>query len=319
MIWFPSKPKNRRLGREHVLDVKLRSSQVRAARTRVAAIGMGSFFGVILASYLIWCFGQWALDEFVFRNRAFAIEQIDIETDGILSRDQLQRWAGVKLQDNLLALDLARIERNLELVPAIESVSIDRFPPHRLLIRVTEREPVAEIRTARPRPSGGIDLVSYEIDVEGYVMLPPDPGERAARVSLELELPQIHGVSPTDLQPGRQLRSPQIDAALQLLVAFEKSPMAGLVDLKEVEVSTPDVLLVTTGQKSVITFGLIDVEQQLRRWRRIYDASQNAGKLIGTLDLAVTNNIPLSFLEASAGPPASPKPTKPLHTRKKHV
>jgi cell division septal protein FtsQ len=318
MSWFDRRPKNRRLGRQHVLDVKLRSSQVRAARARMAAIGMGSFFAVLLGVYLLWCAGEWALDEFVYRNRAFAIERIDLDTDGILSREQLQRWAGVKLQDNLLAVDLARVQRDLKLVSSIESVSVERVLPHTLCIRVVEREPVAEVRAARPRPSGGIELTTYEVDGEGYVMLPPEPAYRAPGAVPPSDLPQLKGVDPNELQPGRRLQSVQTDAALALVVAFERSPMAGLVDLKQIDISAADALLVTTGQGSLVTFGLTDLEQRLRRWRKIFDAAQKTGKLIGTLDLAVTNNIPLAFLEASASPP-SPKAVKPPRTRKKHV
>ena len=40
-MWFKRKPKNRRLEREQVLDVKLRSSQVRAARSRIFALTLG--------------------------------------------------------------------------------------------------------------------------------------------------------------------------------------------------------------------------------------------------------------------------------------
>src|SRR5512140_1420239 len=124
-MWFKRKPRNRRLGREHVLDVKVRSSKVRAARARMAAVGLGSFFAVILGAYLLWCAGEWALKEFVYTNPAFAIQEIDIETDGVLCTDQLRRWIGVKPNDNLLALDLSRVERDLKLVPVVQSVSID--------------------------------------------------------------------------------------------------------------------------------------------------------------------------------------------------
>ena len=47
-MWFNRKPKNRRLGREYVLDVKLRSSQVRAARLRLAALALGVVFATVL-------------------------------------------------------------------------------------------------------------------------------------------------------------------------------------------------------------------------------------------------------------------------------
>ena len=95
--------------------------------------------------------------------------------------------------------------------------------------------------------------------------------------------------------------------------------MAGLVDLKRVDVSSPEVLVVTTGQGSEVTFGLTDLEQQLRRWHAIFELGQKMGKAIATLDLAVTNNIPLRWLEASAVPPAPPKSPKPLRPKKKHV
>ena len=46
-MWFRRKLKNRRLEREQVLEVRLRSSQVRAARTRVAAIALGAVFASV--------------------------------------------------------------------------------------------------------------------------------------------------------------------------------------------------------------------------------------------------------------------------------
>ena len=110
-MWFKRKPKNRRLGRDHVLDVKLRSSQVRAVRTRVAAISSGrSSSPPSSASIWLYRAGDWALNRLVYENKAFAIQEIDVQTDGVISVDQLRRWAGVKPEENLLALDLARVQ-----------------------------------------------------------------------------------------------------------------------------------------------------------------------------------------------------------------
>ena len=81
-FWFKRKPANRRLGRGHVLDVKLRSSQVRAARARAAALGFGAVFAVIFGVYVAWRTGDWALNRLVYENKAFAIEEVDIQTDG---------------------------------------------------------------------------------------------------------------------------------------------------------------------------------------------------------------------------------------------
>ena len=320
-MWFKRKPKNRRLGREQVLDVKLRSSQVRAVRTRMGAIGLGAVFATVFGLYLAYRTGDWALNRLVYENKAFAVQELDVQTDGVISLDELRRWTGVKLGENLLALDLARVKRDLELVPLLQSVSIERILPHTLRICVTEREPIAQVNVPRPRRGGdGVELAVYQLDAEGYVMVPLEPRQRATPLNQQPDmLPVVCGINANDLQPGRRIGTPQVQAALRLIMAFQESPMAGLVDLRRIDVSSPEILIVTTGQGSEVTFGLSELDQQLRRWRDIFDLGQNMSKAIGTLDLAVTNNIPARWLEASAVPPAAPKSAKPLRPRKKHV
>ena len=68
--------------------------------------------------------------------------------------------------------------------------------------------------------------------------------------------------------------------------------MAGLVEMKRVVISGPETLLVETDQGAQITFGLTDLDQQLRRWYAIADTSHRVGKAIATLDLAVSNHVP---------------------------
>ena len=319
-MWFKRRLKNRRLGREQVLDVKLRSSQVRAVRTRRFALTMGSVFAVVFGLYLAYRLGDWALDQLAYENKAFALQELDVQTDGVVSADQLRRWAGVKLEENLLALDLARVKRDIELVPLVQSASVERILPHTLRIRIVEREPVAQINLPRPRPNSSAELAVYQVDAAGWVMLPLDPRHRATPLKQPADqLPVLGGIDGTLVQPGRRIEVQPAQAALQLILAFDRSSMAGLVDLKRIDVSSPDVLLVTTGQGSEVTMGLTDFDQQLRRWHDIFDMGQKLSKALATLDLAVTNNIPARWLEASAVPPATPKLPKTSRTRKKHV
>ena len=95
--------------------------------------------------------------------------------------------------------------------------------------------------------------------------------------------------------------------------------MQGLADLKRIDVSEGDVLVVKTGQAAEITFGLADFDQQLRRWQLIYETGQKMNKAIATLDLAISNNIPAIWVDESAVPQISAKLPKPLRNRKKHV
>ncbi len=166
-MWFKRTPKNRRLERGNVLDVKLRTKEVRAARLKLATTALGVSLGTIIALYLLWRGGGWALDQFVFKNDAFAVRDLNIQTDGSIPVGQLRQWAGVKPGDNLLALDLARIKRDIELAPMIESAAVERVLPHTLRVRVTEREPIARIKLPQLQPRGGVAMVSYYLDEGG--------------------------------------------------------------------------------------------------------------------------------------------------------
>ncbi len=318
MSWFRKKQKNRRLGHEHVLDVKMRSSQVRATRTRMGLMAAFIVFATIFSIYVACRAGTYALDSLIYQNRAFALQEIDIQTDGAISVEQLRRWAGVRAGNNLFALDLARVKRDLEMIPLVRFASIERVLPHTLRIRVQEREPLAQANIPRPKPGGGLELAVFHIDEEGCVLLPLEPGQRATPLGAPAEYPVISGLSGNQLQAGKRIDLPQVQAAIQLITAFERSPMVGLTEIARVDVSVPDVLVVTTTHGGEVTFALASLDQQLRRWREIHDSGQKSGKAIATLDLAVGNNIPVRWLEAAAVPPA-PKLLKPSKLKKKHV
>src|SRR5437870_530079 len=169
---FKHKPKNRRLERGNVLDVKLRTKEVRQARLRLATAAAGLLLATVTGLYLLWRAGDWALDRFVFENDAFAIRDLDIQTDGSIPLDQLRKWAGVKPGDNLLALDLNRVKNDLELAPMIQSVAVERVLPRTLKISVIEREPIARMKMLQLQPGGGLELVSYYLDKSGHVIQP---------------------------------------------------------------------------------------------------------------------------------------------------
>lgn len=308
------------MGRERVLDVQLRSSVVRTARLRLAALALGVSFGTIFGLYLVWRLGDWGLNRLLYENKTFAIRAVEVHTDGVISPDQLRRWAGVQTGANLLALDLADVKRNLEYVPFVAAASVERVLPNTLRVRVTEREPVAQVNLPRPRPGGGVDVLVYHLDAEGHVMPPLDARQRSTSLfQPESTLPVVSGVNPHDLQPGRRIESPAVRAALRLIDAFERSPMYGVVELQRVDVGAAEVLVVTTEQGSEITLGRHDLERQLLRWREIHEAGARRQRALASLDLAVTNNIPARWLEAGALPPAPPKPVKPVRTRKRNV
>jgi len=321
-MWFKREQnRNRRLHRTHVLDVKLRSDQVQATRLRLGLLALVVPAVTVLALVIVWRLGVATLNAFVYENADFAIQQIDVQTDGVIAPEQLRRWTGVKPGANLIALDLAAVKRNLELVSVIDSVSVERVLPRTLKIRVTERDPIAQVNVPRADGANGIAVSVFQLDVDGMVMQPLD--SRLCTVPLakvNSELPVIAGVNAFQMQPGRRVELPQVQAALQLIAAFARSPMSGLVDLRRVDISAPGVVVATTGQGSVITFGSENLDQQLRRWRQIYDLGVRQQRAIASVDLAVANNVPVRWMLASAAPvTVTPKVIKPGKSRRKNV
>jgi cell division septal protein FtsQ len=225
----------------------------------------------------------------------------------------------VRPGQNLLALRLEDVKRDLEMQAVIESVSVERVLPGTLRLRITERQPVAQISVPVLKPGGGFDLKTYQIDEHGYVMLPLDPRQRVApSAQSDDQLPLILGIR-GEVQPGRKLDSAQVQAALKWVDAFESSEMANLVELKTIDIVSPEVLIVTTGQGSSVTFGLNNFEQQLLRWKKIQEECARLNRAIATLNLAVTDNTPLRFNEPSVTPLSAPKTTKPQRIRRRNV
>ncbi len=319
-MFFKREPKNRRHSRAHVLDVKLRSDQVRASRMRLATGAFVLVFGTIFGLYLFWRTGEWALDKFVYENANFAIQQINIESNGKIPSDELRRWSRVRLGQNLIALDLAAVKRNLELASAIDSVSVERVLPRTLKIRVTERQAIAQVNVPRADGPDGISISVFQLDPGGFVMQPQDPRLCVVPLAQMTEtLPVITGLNVFQLQPGHRIEWPQALAALKLIAAFPHSPMAGLAGLQRIDVSSPGVVVVSTDRGGEITFGLDNFPQQLARWREIYDLGRSLNKTIASADLAVGNNIPVHWTQMISAPALAPKNVDTKHSWRKNV
>jgi len=319
-MFFSRRPKNRRSERVLVLDVKLRSQARRANRWRFAVLALTALVTVALGYALGERGWQWLREHAFYSNQAFALNTIEVQTDGWISPDQVRQWAGVKLGDNLLAIDLDRIKRDLELIPQVEQAVVERVLPHLLRLQVTEREPIAQVQGLQPDERGSLVPAVLYLDAQGVAIPPLAQTQPHPLVSQALAaLPVIRGVSSAELRAGQPTQHPAARTALRLVTELERSPLANLVELRAVELSSPGVLVATTSQGAEVTLGTDDLEQQLRRWRLVHQAGLRLGRAIGSLDLSVSNNCPLVWLEDSAVPPPKSKPVKFLPHRKKHV
>jgi cell division septal protein FtsQ len=315
--WLRGKRRNRRYGeREHRLDVKMRTTQARAARVRSLAV----FCGVVLLVLGAWRGGLWLLDRLIYQNDTFAIERVEVQTDGVLTSETIRRWAMVHPGENLMALDLIRVQRDLEMQPPIQFAAVERVLPRTLKLNITERVPIAQCLLSVGRAGGGIEQTVFDFDEEGYALRPLDPAWRSAPPPAGEHLPILLDVALKDVQLGQQTESAQIRGALQLISELDHSPMAGMVEFQTINVGVPEILQVTTSQGAQVTFSLNQFDVQLRRWRMIYDQYQKWGRAISWMDLSIANNLPVRSVALSGvAPLPTPSPAKPPRIKRKHV
>jgi len=292
------KIKNKRFARRHVLNVKMRTSERRKLRLRRTFFTLSIAFLVTFSCYIIWrggdAFVRWA----VLENPYFEIHQLEVETDGVIRKDAIRQWAGVRFGLNLFALDLSRVKRDLELIPSIASCEIERVLPDTIKIRVKEREPVAQFILPKLAHAGLTRQGLYIVDRDGYVMLPLHPDQcREPQDATIGNLPYLVGVPLQELRSGYQLESPQAVSALKLIETFRKSSLAGQVKLEEIDIRIPGALQVQTDQDTRIMFGLEQFDRQILRWQKLHLLSVQYTKKLISIDLSPTNNVPLIWVD----------------------
>lgn len=308
---------NRRKNDRHVLDVKLRNDQLRRQRTKFATGFFSVLFVVAAIILMAWRGVDWSLSEFVYRNPAFAIKEIDVTTDGYLTRETILQWAGVKPNDNLMALDLQLVKRKLERVPVVGAVSLERILPDRLRIKVAERFAVARVSMLLPHPNGKERYTAtVPLDPDGYVLVPLRRNHVTDhRVLNYAALPELKGFDESELRTSGKLANPRVLAALRLVADFRRSPMLGLINIEQIELEQNGTLTAVTRKGMQVKFSSENrFDQQLAHWRQIHDLARQAGKEISRLDLSVTNNVPLHWKDAvPVNRRSSTRPTGPGH------
>ncbi|HEX7859890.1 MAG TPA: FtsQ-type POTRA domain-containing protein [Verrucomicrobiae bacterium] len=313
--------KSKKFAKQWKLEVRSRSKSIQAIRLRMAASALAISAGVVLVLFICWKGGEFLLDRYVYTNPALGVRRVSISTDGIIPVARIRAWAGVRDGQNLLSLDLGRIKRDLELVPLIESASVDRILPSELIIRVREREPIARVHVFAPSQATGLlERSSIFLDEHGMV-IPAMMRELNSKAFDEAtrHLPLITGASGTAFPPGQIVPSPQVLGALKWARAFKSSSMAGEVNIASLDVSSVTSLLVVTEQSNEISFTYEDFDRQITRWQRIHQFGRRNDQVIASLDLVVTNFVPAVWAQLTNAAPVSVRAPEPSPYRKKNV
>src|SRR6266480_1027927 len=295
-----SRSRNRRVSnvrqrrQQHLLDVKVRSRRATQHRARRA---MAIFFRVILLALL---FGasyagvREAARRLFFENPDYQLKTIELQTDGTLQREQVLKAADLREGENILSVNLARVHDRIQQLPQSDEVQVVRQLPGQIDIRVVERKPVAWITSDKEISDPFASDVAFLVDARGVLM------KQKKLLPEYLGLPLIVGCSSESLEAGKVVESPEAKTALELLRLSARSFLQMRFQIREIDLSKGYCLVVTDKNHARVTFGFNDLEAQLRRLEQFLVYCDDSKQELGTVNLLVQRNIPVTFAEPPA-------------------
>lgn len=283
----------RRRKDQYLLDVKVHTEARTRQRVRWLTAVLTAVAVIGLTGYGTYRLLRWTAAALVFENPRFAIAQITVENDGGMTPAQVTQFAGVRAGQNIFAVDLAQVQRNLELIPMVRRVEVRRMLPSRLHIRVNERVAVARLRPANRELGEG----TYFVDRTGVVM---KSLKLASGSVLQPQtvgpVPVLTGVTLADVRVGRPVESEQVYRALELLNRLEQTAAGAWMEVEQIDLSKPRHLTVTTKQRMQVRFDVEEFSPQLRRLNAILSWAQQRQKSVATVDLTVSRGVPVTFV-----------------------
>jgi len=295
-----SRTRNRRMSnvrqrrQQHLLDVKVRSRRATQHRIRSA---MGVLWKMAL--FVILCAAGYAgareaVKRLVFENPDYHVQTIELQTDGTLQREQVLKAAGLQEGANIFSVNLANLRDRIQQLPQTDEVQVVRKLPGEIDIRVVERKPVAWITSEKEISDPFTSDAAFLVDARGVLM------KQKKLLPEYLGRPLILGCSSEALEAGKVVESSEAKTALELLRLSARSFLQMRFQIREIDVSKGYCLLVTDKNHARVTFGFNDLETQLRRLEQFLTYCDDSKQELGTVNLLVQRNIPVTFAERPA-------------------
>lgn len=289
----------RRKRREHLLEVTATAETER--RRRNQKLMLYAFEGLFLAGLLgvAWLGVNVFVEHFFTRNKSYEVRVVEVNTDGVMTRDEVLAKTGIREGLNIFSLNLESAQGALSGIPEIQSARVERILPDTVTIQIVARRPVAWVA---PHDTGS-DPSAMEnaclVDAEG-VMIKPQGFE-----SSYTRLPVVYGVPTEQWRAGDKIDMPELLAALELFKrAGDRNDPE--VKLRAADVSKGWCITAWSDPQTRLTFGLEDLGAQLDRLQLIMLHVGQTSRRIATANLIPERNTPVTFVGDM--PPAQPAP-----------
>ena len=305
---------------QHLLDVKVRSRKAVQHRNRRLLVVFSKIALVILLAGGLYVGARVAAKRFFIDNPDYKLNNIEVQTDGTLQRDQILNVAGLREGENIFRVNLARVHERLQELPQVDEVEVVRKLPAEIDVRIVERKPIGWITNEKQIADPFASDAAFLVDARGVLM------KEKKLLPEYLGLPLILGCVSESLEAGKIVESPEARAALELLRLSTRSFMQTRFQIREIDVSKGYCLVVTDKNHSRVTFGFDNLDTQLQRLEQFLIYSDDAHRELATVNLLVQRNIPVTFAKTASEiinetikPEESPRVMKaiPVHSAPK--
>ncbi len=237
--------------------------------------------------------------------KAVPVRRLELQTSagGVLDAGWLERTLALPRDVALIELDLTRLRARLLAEGQVATATLARLFPDRLIVRLTERMPVARLRVEFP--GGPRDLL---VAPDGFVFQGTgfDPGMLATLPWLSgiTLVPEGAGFRPIPgMAPVAQLLADAQFSAMPLYQSWMAVSLARLPIDRELEVTTRNGTTIVFNARG-------DFFVQLATLDYLYEKLANTPAGRARIDLTLGRNVPV-MLEPPPAPAASPAPAAP--------
>jgi cell division septal protein FtsQ len=196
------------------------------------------------------------------------VKEVEVEGNRKISQEALLSLTLMEGMPNLFSINLKEVVKQLESHPWIEQVRVRKVFPHKILIQIEERKPMAIIQLEE----------LYYIDTKGEIFSPV--GDRD-----EYNYPYLTGLTRQVLEKNPVEAKRLITKALELLRIVDQEKVPPLEDISEIHMEKIFGIQCFTKTEGVeVKMGWEDFGEKLKKASLIWSDLRKRGFSATTID-----------------------------------
>ncbi|GEM_PF-3028942 len=182
-----------------------------------------------LTLFLVVALSGLAIQRSIYADPTFGLRFVDIQTTGVLNKDQIVQWSGIKPGTNIFDINLKAVERRLLRHPEVKSVRLTRKMPNRIGLFISERRIFLQAVVSEKSTE------FWSMDEEGFVI--PSASNQIRPHLPVLILPEL---AKHPLEIGMQYLDPQFKKAKELILVIYENDFLRFEDISYITMMAQD-------------------------------------------------------------------------------